>query len=72
MDDRQLKLVEKTVTYVLEIEGKLILVENVPARVDEETGEQFFSPSTVERLQKIIREQQQPNRMIQTPVYSWK
>ncbi|MDJ1172383.1 MULTISPECIES: hypothetical protein [Roseofilum] len=54
MDDRQLKLVEKTVTYGLEIEGKLILVENVPARVDEETGEQFFSPSTVERLQKII------------------
>jgi len=25
MSDRQLKLVEKTVTYVLEIEGKLIL-----------------------------------------------
>lgn len=72
MDDRQLKLVEKTVTYVLEIEGKLILVENVPARVDEETRENFFSPSTVERLQKIIREQQQSNRMIQTPVYSWK
>ena len=54
MSDRQPKLVEKTVTYGLEINGKLILVENVPALVDEETGEQFFSPSTVERLQEII------------------
>jgi hypothetical protein len=38
----------------LEINGQLILVENVPARVNEETGEQFFAPETVERLQAMI------------------
>ena len=32
--------------------GKFYIVENVPARVNEETGEQFFFPDTVERLQK--------------------
>jgi hypothetical protein len=46
--------VEKQVTYTLELNGKFFLVENVPARVDEETGDQFFSPSTVEHLQQII------------------
>ncbi len=48
------RLVEQSVTYTLEMEGKFYTVENVPARVDEETGEQFFSPRAVERLQGII------------------
>ncbi|PZO34812.1 MAG: hypothetical protein DCF17_19820 [Shackletoniella antarctica] len=39
-------LVEKQVTYTLNLNGQVILIENVPARVDEETGEQFFSPPT--------------------------
>jgi hypothetical protein len=49
------RLVEQRVTYTLEMDGKFYIVENVPARVDEETGEQFFAPSTVECLQKTIR-----------------
>ncbi len=35
-------LVDKRVTYTLEIEGKFYVVENVPARVNEETGEQYL------------------------------
>jgi hypothetical protein len=34
--------VKKQVTYTLELNGKLFAIENVPARVDEETAEQFF------------------------------
>jgi YgiT-type zinc finger domain-containing protein len=34
--------VEKQATYTLELNGKIFVIENVPARVDEETGEQFF------------------------------
>ena len=58
---RSENLVEKNVKYTLEVEGKLYVVENVPARVDVETGEQFFSPSTVERLHSIIRGQASPS-----------
>lgn len=65
------QLVEKYVTYSLELNGKFILIENVPARVNEETGEQFFAPSTVMLLQKIILDGQEPKRVIQTPVYSY-
>jgi YgiT-type zinc finger domain-containing protein len=40
-------LEERKVSYTLEAEGRLIVVENVPARVNLETGEQLFSPETV-------------------------
>ena len=71
MNHREEKLVERRVTYTLEHEGKFYIVENVPARVNEETGEQLFSPVTVERLQKTILAPAKPNRVIQTPVYEY-
>jgi YgiT-type zinc finger domain-containing protein len=64
-------LVEKQVTYTLNINGKVILVENVPARVNEETGEQFFAPATVEQLHKTILNQQEPDHFIEVPVYTY-
>lgn len=65
------RLVEKRVTYTLEMDGKFYVVENVPARVDEETDEQFFAPSTVERLQETILGQAEPSKTIETPVYEY-
>ena len=64
-------LVEQTVTYHIELGGRLLLVENVPARVNVETGERYFSPETVERLQQAVWEQSRPVRTIQTPVYEY-
>ena len=64
-------LVEQTVTYHIEIGGRLALVENVPARVNVETGEQYFSPETVERLQRVVWERCRPVRTIETPVYEY-
>jgi hypothetical protein len=46
------KLVERKVTYMLDRNIQLVVIENVPARVNVETGEQLFSPDTVERLQQ--------------------
>ena len=71
MSHKEEKLVERRVTYALEHEGKFYIVEKVPARVNDETGEQFFSPATVERLQKTILQQGKPNRVIQTPAYEY-
>lgn len=62
---------EKTVTYVLEQEGRVLIVEHVPARVCRETGERLFSPDTVERLQQIIWDQQPPVRIVETPVFEF-
>lgn len=64
-------LEERRVTYTLVHEGRFYIIENVPARVDEITGEQFFAPATVERLQQTILGQQAPKRTVETPVYEY-
>jgi YgiT-type zinc finger domain-containing protein len=64
-------MVKSRVTYTLEHDGKFFIVENVPARVCRETGEQFFSPETVEHIQGIIKGRRSPDRMIETPVYNY-
>ena len=48
------KLQERKITYTLEVNGQLVVIENVPARVNVETGEQRFSSETVERLQPMV------------------
>ena len=63
--------VEQKVTYSLQVEGRFIVIEQVPARVSLRTGERFFAPETVERLQEIVWGQREPNRIIQTPVYEF-
>lgn len=64
-------IVEAKVTYTLALEGKLYVIEHVPARVCKETGEEFFAPETVERIQAIIRGRKKPDRVLQTPVYEY-
>ena len=38
MNTAEEKLTEQLVTYSIELDGKFYIVENVPARVNEETG----------------------------------
>ncbi len=64
-------LVDKKETYHIELDGRLLLVENVPARLNFETGEKHFSPETVERLQRVVWEQCRPVRTIETQVYEY-
>ena len=63
--------VEQRVTYTLELQGRFVIIEHVPARVSLQTGERFFSPETVEQLQKIVWERQEPSRVIETPVFEF-
>ena len=63
-------LIEQKVTYTLEINGKFFLIENVPARVNVETGEQYFSPKTVDRLQQVVWKGR-PTRTVTLPVYEF-
>lgn len=63
--------VEQKVTYTIEVDGKFVIVENVPARVCVETGEKFFAPDTVEQLQRTVWEKRKPHRVIETPVFEF-
>lgn len=64
-------LIEQKVTYSLEVDGQFILIEDVPARVNVETGERFFAPETVERLQQTVWGHSKPVRVIETPVFAF-
>ena len=44
------------------------IIEQVPARVCRETGEQYFAPETVEHIQAVIKNRKTPVRVIETPV----
>ncbi len=65
------EFIEKKVTYTLEVNGKLFVIEKVPALISLTTGEQLFSPQTVERIQQIIFNEEPPMRVIETPVYKF-
>ena len=62
---------EAKVTFTAELNGKLLVVENVPAKVCGQCGERLFSADTVERLQKTVWEQNTPVRIVETPVFDF-
>ncbi|MBI3014393.1 MAG: YgiT-type zinc finger protein [Candidatus Tectomicrobia bacterium] len=64
-------MIETEVTYTLAHGGKFYIIEHVPARVCRETGEQSFSPETVEHIQALIKGRKKPARVIETPVYEY-
>lgn len=70
-EDSRDGFIERRVTYTLEMDGRFYLVENVPARVDVNTGEELFSPATVERLHRMLRDGETPVRFVETPVYQF-
>ena len=64
-------MVDAKVTYTLEHEGKFYIVEHVPARVCKETGEQYFAPETVDRIQALVKGKKKTDKVIETPVYEY-
>jgi hypothetical protein len=74
MDDivEGMLLIDGRVTYTLQVNGKFYLIENVPVRINEDTGEQLFAPAIVNNLQQIIMNGKEPDRTIETPVYDYK
>jgi YgiT-type zinc finger domain-containing protein len=59
----------KLTTYTQWFEGRLIVVENVPAWVCTQCGETYYDPEVVERLQSVIWSAETPSRVIETAVY---
>lgn len=64
-------LAQQEVIYQIELEGKPIVVENVPASVCVQCGERLYSADTVERLQKTVWEQKRPSKMLETLVFDF-
>lgn len=57
------------VTYIQWYERKLVLVENVPAEVCSNCGEQYFSPEVADKVQRAITSQIS-SKTLSVPVFS--
>lgn len=63
------KRMQSLIDYSVFYQGKPIVVENVPAEVCQQCGEQYFEPETVRMLQSVVWSKRKPKRTIETPVY---
>lgn len=59
------------VTHLMRVEGRVVVVENVPARVNQVTGERLFSLETAEWLSQLVHGATLPTRVEQAQVYSF-
>ena len=57
------------VTFTATIEGSLITVEEVPALVCRQCGEETFSADTMERIEALLASHPRPARVAEVPVY---
>ena len=45
---------ERVIRYVQEFDGRVVIIENVPAEVCTQCGEQLIRPEIAEKVQKIV------------------
>jgi len=64
-------LVNTIITYTLQRNGKFYVIGNVPAQACKETGEEFFSPESMERIHEIMQAPKTPVRKMETPVFDY-
>jgi YgiT-type zinc finger domain-containing protein len=64
--------VDRRVRYNIDLGDRLVVIEDVPARVCEQTGEQFFAPETAERIWQIVHGRGRPARVMQADVYDFR
>jgi HTH-type transcriptional regulator/antitoxin MqsA len=60
----------KYVTFATEVGGKLLTIEQVPALVCRQCGEETFSAHTVKRIEALLAERPTPSRFTEVPVYT--
>jgi len=64
-------MTDAKVRYTLSHEDRVHVIENVPARVCQETGEQHFAPETVERIHDMVKSRKKPDNVIEAAVYEY-
>ncbi|MDI6732760.1 MAG: type II toxin-antitoxin system MqsA family antitoxin [Planctomycetota bacterium] len=62
------ELAHRNILYLQWCQEKLVAVENVPADVCPNCGEEYFSPEVVNQLQKVI-ETNHYSRTMEIPVF---
>ena len=62
---------DELVSEVFQIEGKPVLVENIPARVCIRCSEPVYSRETTEKIRQMLHSQAKPIRTVRMPVFAY-
>ncbi|MBV6452283.1 MAG: hypothetical protein MHPDNHAH_03039 [Anaerolineales bacterium] len=62
---------EELVNEVFQIDGKPVLVENIPAQVCERCGEEIFSRQTTENVRLLVHGKAKPIKSVQMDVFAY-
>jgi YgiT-type zinc finger domain-containing protein len=62
---------EELVNEVFLIDGRFILVENIPAKVCVYCGEAIFSRETTEKIRRMVHGEAEPIKSIQVDVFAY-
>lgn len=63
-------IVEKRVTLHRKVQGRYVLIENVPAGVCTECGTRYYAANVLKTIEESLRGRRQAEREVLVPVYS--
>ncbi|MCB9133379.1 MAG: YgiT-type zinc finger protein [Anaerolineales bacterium] len=61
----------KMVSEVFEVDGKRVLVENIPAQICAQCGEMTFSRETTERVRRMVHGEAEPSGVVELDVFAY-
>ena len=62
---------EELVNEIFLVDGKFILMENIPARLCSHCGEPTFSRETTEKIRQMVHGESEPVKSIQVDVFAF-
>ncbi len=62
---------QEMVSELFMIDGKPVLVENIPARVCARCGDETFSRETTEKVRRMVHGEAQPRRSVRMDVFAF-
>ena len=61
----------RLIRYVQEFEGRVVVIENVPAEVCAQCGEKYIRPGVAKKIQRLVWEEPSPEKTLTVPFYDF-
>ena len=62
---------EELTSEVFHVDGRPVLVEDIPVRVCDHCGEKSYSRETTERVRRMVRGETEPSKSIEIAVFTY-
>ena len=59
------------VQHVFDVEGQMVMVENIPARVCDRCGDETFDRETAEHVRRIVHGEAHPMKRLSVDVFAY-